>query len=391
MWKDVLDIRKGESKGAEPMDVEWNEEQFMERYDIFREIMYLLYGPVIDTHMGIEFNAKYPDFTFANNRKVNSMKDWCDFIHQYVPSEKLPLVEVRAMNQFVVYGLWGKSNFWAEKGEHQILQMLELQYDGNRKSNGLVQKRAQRGGFVKAHGVRKLDMERHKVKEAWKRCFFEWPFNRDTFQPPKADDTEEKKEAKAKKAQLRKYIVHAKRETHLYEGSYLLCEGHPDRKRIDGETTKPTKPTKTKEQEEAEKKEAMILQLTNALRNTDGLDLSTILGALQPGNQGGSQGGIQSGNQGVAELLGLLNSVAGKKRSAIPHEVDVVGRPPAKKARMDFSSPGHSTGVVSDLSTAGNTTVMSDVGTAEDEEENALQNPESYELEVSFGSQFDVP
>lgn len=339
----ALDLREGSEHGQLAFD--WTVEQFLRKYDKIRDILYMVSLPVINTMIATEFNRKYPDFTFSNNRKVCKMDDWCDFLHWYTPTDELPKNEVRAMTQFLIYGMWGSSNFWAEKGEDQILRLLGFVYDSNRMCNGTIQKRKQRGGFVKNHLVKKLDMERTKVREAVKRCFKEWPFLRDAF---KQKDTElqgaGKNSGKAKpdKSHLRKYIVHAKRETHGYDGFYLLCEDHPERKQIDG------MPTKTKEQEEKEMKEAYINQVTDFLRKQE---FATV---------------ISDATTNTDALAKLLQNLSGQnlsgKRCPVPNEVNVVTNqaPPAKRMRLQnggFSSPAPSdrstsTSVVSTTTTS---------------------------------------
>jgi hypothetical protein len=189
--------------------------------------------------------------------------------------------------------------------------------------NGTIQKRKQRGGFVKNHLVKKLDMERTKVREAVKRCFKEWPFLRDAF---KQKDTElqgaGKNSGKAKpdKSHLRKYIVHAKRETHGYDGFYLLCEDHPERKQIDG------MPTKTKEQEEKEMKEAYINQVTDFLRKQE---FATV---------------ISDATTNTDALAKLLQNLSGQnlsgKRCPVPNEVNVGKAPPGVELESKPYIPG---------------------------------------------------
>lgn len=277
------------------------------------------------------------------------MDDFGDFIHWFVPSDELTLRQVRAMTHFCLYGMWGKSNFWAEKGENQILLMLGFEYDGNRMSDKSVQKRKQRGGFVKNHAVKKVDMERTKVKEAWKRCFLEWPFKRDAYKPKKKgiSDTEggeedTGKKSKPDKSHLRKYIVHATRDTHDYEGCYLLCEGHPERQRIDG------LPIKTKEQEETDKKEEFIQNFTNHLRGCK-RDISSMLSDLH-GKSGNDN------REGQTDLLALLNGFSGSggTKCHIPKDIHINTGAAPKKAKFDDSvdsstTTGESGGSMSDL------------------------------------------
>ena len=194
------------------------------------------------------------------------MDDFCDFIHQYRETKELPLKKVRAMVHFVIYGMWGKSNNWALKGELEVLEMLGFAYDGNRMCNGSVQKRKQRGGFCKTLIVKKLDMERSKVNDAWERCFGEKFFSRDVFKVPMP--TESVADAGTKKlpekSHLRKYIVYCKSDTDGFDGSYILAEGNKRRREIDG-----LEEVMSKEHKEAQTKEHLIAQFTDEIRKRD--------------------------------------------------------------------------------------------------------------------------
>jgi hypothetical protein len=158
IWESALLVLDGDDNDTAPSSG-MTKPKFMEIYDSFRELCYSMALPVINTHFATEFNSRYPEFMFGGTRKVHNMDDFCDLIHMFAPSKEVTLQQVRAMVHFCLYGMWGKSNFWAEKGELHILHMLGLEYDGNRMSDKSVQKRKQRGGFVKSHAVKKLDME----------------------------------------------------------------------------------------------------------------------------------------------------------------------------------------------------------------------------------------
>ena len=222
LWKQTIDVRNSDTWGTEPKERPWNMEEFLQVLDCMRELIYAMAVPIINTHLAIQFNKRFPNFTFGNGRSVNTMNDYSDFIHEYNPQVKdaLKIEDVRAMTHFVLYAIWGKSNHWAEKGERQILELLGFEYDGNRMCDGGVKKRKQRGGFGKLLLVKKIDMERVKVNESWSRCQFEKFFTRDCFKTPVKPST------KADKSHLRKYIISCKNATHKFDGTYLLLEGH---------------------------------------------------------------------------------------------------------------------------------------------------------------------
>ena len=355
--------------GTNHPPAEWTMDKFMEVYDNIREVLYLIAVPVINTHFATEFAKRYHGFVFGNNRKVLTMDDWCDFIHMYQPSPELPLANVRAMNHYVLYGMWGSgSNFWAEKGKEQILRLLGFKYDNNRMSNGTVQKRRQRGGWAKNYCVKKLDMERKKVKTSWERVFWEKMFMRNAYKPRNPQST--KANAKPDKSHLRKYIVTATRETHGYDGQYLLCEDHPDRLLLDG------MPAKTEEQEELERREDIIRKFSEALRS-DKRDIPSIVSDLQSKTESEITGAA------ACDLLAVCNAiVAGAAKCAVPKEVAVVGAPPAKRAKHQHSSP--STGSTSTNSTETTTADVSTLGSDLSAEQVAKDAERFRGLEVSF-------
>lgn len=278
MWKDVLDFRVGEEHGKEPTNKEWTDKTFCEVLDNMRELCYHMAVPVIDTHFATEFNREYPGFTFGSGRTMNTMEDYCDFIHSYKPGDSsgLSLKQVRARTHFVLYELWGPGNHWAEKGEQEILQILGYEYQGNRMCDGGVMKRKQRGGFLKAFLVKKLDMIRTKVNDAWERCFYERFFTRDNFKKPKGGSK------KPDKSHLRKYLVFCKREPDGFDGGYMVCEGHAKRKEIDGMTN-----AEKKVLEEEEKRKALASKLSDAI--LAGEDVTQLLQEYHRGNSGGKR------------------------------------------------------------------------------------------------------
>ena len=339
IWESALLVLDGDDNDTAPSSG-MTKPKFMEIYDSFRELCYAMALPVINTHFATEFNSRYPEFMFGGTRKVHNMDDFCDLIHMFAPSKEVTLQQVRAMVHFCLYGMWGKSNFWAEKGELHILHMLGLEYDGNRMSDKSVQKRKQRGGFVKSHAVKKLDMERTKVKEAWKRCFMEKIFKRDAYKPKnkKDSDTDHGNEDTSRKrkpdqSHLRKYVVFATRESHGFDGCYLLCDEHPERKRMDG------LPTKTKEEEQTEKKEEFIQNISNHLLGSK-RDISSILSDLH-----GKVSADDNGEE-LPGLVALLNAFKGSggTKCAIPQDIAINTGAAPKKAKFDDVDSSTATG-----------------------------------------------
>lgn len=274
LWSQVIDTRtESEGHGKEPDDRTWNEEEFGRAWDGLRELIYSMGRSVINTHLAVQFNEKYKNFTFSRGRTINSMDDFCDFLHQYQPTIELPLSKARAMTHFVLYGIWGKSNHWALNGEGEMMDMLGFEYNGNIMCNNEFQKRKQRGGFFKTLLVKKMDMERNKVSKAWERCQDEKLFSRDIYKPPPPpsmnsgltdEATAVSKKQRPDKSHLRKYLVFCKYDTDGFDGSYLLTENNKRRQEIDGMVN-----MKTKAEEEAEKKEKMIQALAENLRKRD--------------------------------------------------------------------------------------------------------------------------
>lgn len=315
-WTAVIDTRtEAEGHGQEPTDRTWNEEEFGRALDSMRELIYAMGRAAINTHLAIQFNEKYPNFTFSHGRKINTVEDFCDFIHYYQETTEFPLAKARAMTHFVLYGMWGKSNHWAIKAEVEMMDILEIEYDGNRMSNNTFQKRKQRGGFVKTLLVKKLDMERNKVAKSWERCRDEKLISRDVYKPlppPKEnDDSGIQKRQKPDKSHLRKYIVFCKSDTDGFDGSYLLTENNKRRKEIDGLVQ-----LKTKEEEEAEKKEKMIQAITDTLRKRD---FASVVSELQ-------------GSGSASSILQLLQG------SKVPDDIDVCREPSSKRQKVSTGS-----------------------------------------------------
>lgn len=345
-WDDIIGV-EGAAAAPPPAAGDIGQDQqmllktqkFREVLDTFREIITAMAGPIINTHFAVAFNKKYPDFTFRGGRTVRKIEDIVDWIHAYDPNEpgEMSLEDARAMVHFSIYPIFGKSNHWAEKGEREILDLLGLEYDGNRMSDKIVRKRTTRNGFAKHHCVKKADQLRTKIVDAWARCFNERFFARDNYKPKKDDGKEtdsdgneggndgaskasKKGQRKPDKSDLRKYIVICRHHTHMFDGSYLLLEGHPRRKEIDGEVA-----TKTKEQEEREQKELIINRFAANLRNRD-------LGSL-----------FDSEATGNEQLLALLRSTglmcSGSKRAELDHPTAHRAAPPAKKLRESEKPP----------------------------------------------------
>ena len=332
-WKSVIDIREGDDKGTDPTDG-WDIDNFREILDHFRELIYAMASPVINTSLAREFNQKYPGFTFGNNRKVLTISDYVDFIHEYNPNEPgaMPMREARIMTHRVLYGFWGSGNMWAENGETKILNLLGFEYDGNRMCDGTVMKRKQRGGFIKTFEVKKLDMERTKVCDAWDRVFGEKFFHRDNFKEPKLNATG--KQARKDKSHLRKYIVWCKPGTHGFEGGYLLTENNPERQKIDAMTEKET--AKTPELSTAKKNPIGAPRELASTASTQTVDVAAVLSALTK---------EKNKKVSVEELLGLI---AGGNKRPLERDSAVVGPPPGKKPKSIVSVSSEES-VVSDI------------------------------------------
>ena len=259
IWK-VLDFRKGDLWGSDPGQG-WDSSTFGVVLDSMRELTYAMSIPIINTHFAKEFNRKFPKFKLLGGRRVNRLSDIVEYVHAYNPSDTSALrpLELRSMIFFCLYTLWGKNNYWAYEGELEILKLLQFRYNGNRMCDGTVKKRNHLGGFIKAILVKKLDMERGKLNDAWSRSMSEKFFTRDVYMPKQKD--REGAGKKADKSHLRKYCVYCEPHTHGFKGGYLLLESHPDRRKIDG-----LDPCKTPEMTDAEKKEKAIAQIAERLR-----------------------------------------------------------------------------------------------------------------------------
>lgn len=353
LWREVLDVREGGEYGKEP-DRVLTAEVMVVILDTMKELTYQLAKPFIDTHFGEQFNKRYPNVTYGGtNHKIHTINDFCEWIYQFdpdLPGSTLTKEQGRAMAHHVCYGMWGKGNHWAEKGELQILRLLGFEWNGNKMCDKIVRKRKQKGGFAKAYLVKRMDMERAKVRSAWERTFLELLGNRDVFKAPKIDpETGESMSKKEDRSHLRKYLVFCKFETDGFNGSYLLSEGNPKRKEIDALENPAVAAQTKKREEEAKEKEQLIQFICTKIRN--GTSIAAVIddiskSASSAGSTAGSTGNAgNAGNSGIGMLAALLQQ--SRKRCPVPEAIAVAAVPPAKKQRASQSG-GESTVSASD-------------------------------------------
>ena len=335
IWKEVLDFRTADEWGTDPHP-SWDSSQLGGVLDSFRDLVYAMSLPIINTNFASEFAAKFPNFRFSGGRRVHSIADFVEFVHNYNPADPkaMDIKIFRAMVHFCLYAMWGKSNRWAVTGENQILKLLQFRYDGNRMCDGTVKKRNHRGGFIKTILVKKLDMERGKLNDAWERVTLERFFYRDVFKPKqKTEDQSEGTAKKADKSHLRKYLVFCDAVKDGFKGGYILLEGHPQRKIIDGKSNV----CKTPEITEAEKKERVIAQLASKLRKRS---LSEIRDIMSGGD------GDEDEDDDVDPLISVMRRLdygdvnTGGAKVEIPSTKPIQGPPPNKRRRT--SSDGSS-------------------------------------------------
>lgn len=309
----ALDYRSALEKQNRALPTpDWNEEKFGKHLDDFKELIYQLAVPFINSHFATEFNKEFPHVK-VNGRTIRSINDLVEFIHSYDPSCKKsgnpPLKQVRKMVYFAMYGNWGKSHYWAEAGELKTLAMLGMTYNGNKMASGKVQIRKQRGGGIKAHFVKKLDMERNKINDAWARVRLERFFKRDVYKPPAPKQTDQdlqrSKNPRADKSHLRKYLVFCKiAQGDAFDGAYLLLEGHPERAKIDQKDSGvvSTASASGASQSENSSEASLLSEVAAGLQGQDAQDVTTILRALQQAGTGG------------AAMQALTSLMRGRKR-----------------------------------------------------------------------------
>ena len=336
IWK-VLDFRQGELWGSDPGQG-WDSSTFGGVLDAMRELNYAMAIPIINTHFAKEFNRKFPNFKLLGGRRVNRLSDVVEFVHAYNPSDTsgLPVGKLRSMIFFCLYTLWGKSNYWAYEGELEILKLLQFRYDGNRMCDGSVKRRNHLGGFIKAILVKKLDMERGKLNEAWCRTMSEKFFTRDVYMPKQKESEGEVTGKKADKSHLRKYCVYCEPHTHGFKGGYLLLESHPDRRKIDG-----LDPCKTPQMTDEEKKEKAIAQIAERLRKRPLSEINNL--------SFGSGDDVETSPLSRKRLN--FGAVSGTARCAIQPGDAIRGPPPPAASR-------HKTTATNILAAAGNDSRM---------------------------------
>lgn len=236
-WK-ALDRRPEAMQAGEPKPKDWDSNKLGPCFDCLKEVVYGVAWAVVNTHVAKETWKKKKNFTFGNGRRILKMSDVEEAIYDYDPEAEgaMPLDEFRAFVHNCCYGIFGKRNTWAEKGEHDILYMLGFEYDGNKMCDGTMRKRQQRGGFVKAILVKKLDSMRKPILVAWERQFREKLMNRDNYKPKPVTEEEDVEPAKKKRkkpdlSHLREHLVSCTSQRDGFDGHYLMLEGHPKRRR----------------------------------------------------------------------------------------------------------------------------------------------------------------
>lgn len=360
----ALDYRPAHVKEKEVLPTpNWDQNQFGKHLDDFKELIYQLAVPFINSHFATEFNKEFSHVK-VNGRTIRSINDLVEFIHTYDPTCKKsgnpPLKQVRKMVYFAMYGNWGKSHYWAEAGELKTLAMLGMTYNGNKMASGKVQIRKQRGGGIKAHFVKKLDMERNKINDAWARVRLERFFKRDVYKPPTPKETEQdqqrSKNPRADKSHLRKYLVFCKiAQGDAFDGAYLLLEGHPERAKIDRKESGTVSMASTSEESQSENSSeaSLISEVAAGLQGKEAEDFSTILKALQE----------TKGQGGALQALSAL--LKGRKRERLEEQTATQAGPPPASKKPRVAAPG--TPAPSVVTMKSNTSTVSDV-TAEDPE-----------------------
>ena len=86
IWKEVLDFRAADEWGTDPHP-SWDSSQLGEVLDSFRDLVYAMAPPIINTNFASEFAAKFPKFRFSGGRRVHSMSDFVEYVHNYNPAD----------------------------------------------------------------------------------------------------------------------------------------------------------------------------------------------------------------------------------------------------------------------------------------------------------------
>jgi hypothetical protein len=253
-----------------PVDSEWGSEKFSEKLEALRSLIYAIAEPILNSHFNREFNRKYPSLTFDGKRKIQSLADFIEYLESFVLTPEVDLHKLRGIVSFVLYGMWGKSNLWAVRGESVVMDFLGFSYKGNQLCNGTSKTRNHRGACVKGALVKKKGISLTRINDCYERCFLERFYARDVFTkelgklkemklisnetkevpadafdtfmsaPPKDIDPSkwtEQERSKYKlmfqKASKAKYLVKAKPGTHGFDGHLMYTETHPARFVID--------------------------------------------------------------------------------------------------------------------------------------------------------------
>jgi hypothetical protein len=263
----VFDRRQNRSDDSQ-LPVNWSSEMLPSMLDDLRELIYLVVLPVINTTLADKPNVRA--LRFRNGRCVLSMKDFEEFVLEYDPNATgaVPLADMRKLVHYVIFDMWVKHH-WALKGEQQILNLLGFRYDDNRMSDGKARNRTTRGGFIKVLMVKKLEMEREKIKNAWANVTFERFYKRDVFKVSGEDSDKEDegstvtgKRKKPDRSHLRKYLRHFTQPTDGFNRTILLLPGHPIREKMDNADLE----SEDSKMSEAELQQVMIKNFTETLQ-----------------------------------------------------------------------------------------------------------------------------
>ena len=278
-WTGIDARPKEDGYGSTPMDVDWGIDTFQGYLFGLKKVVDFLAGVSIDEYFSQQFEIKYPDFRFADGRKIRSMQDFILYLNTYCGelSTEESRKKVREMTYFVVYGMFPSAV--AKVMEDAIMNFLGLDY-APELSDGSKKARIHTGGFVKDMIVRKKTAMGNGVRATYGKVFLEELFVRDNFTPCKDkiieakllpagtqfvtypqdwdallqneemssvtsawDDAEKKKwRIQFQKAAKSRYLVKATYREHAFNGLILLTEGNPQRLMIDNPTKSLVKP-----------------------------------------------------------------------------------------------------------------------------------------------------
>ena len=184
----LLDFRTDEQGRGNLPDATWSKEDYAGKIEGCRKLICALGNPYQEHHFKTEWAKKYGHLNLgpgADNRKVESTKDFLDLLenfdlHGEDPTKRLRLA--REMTYFAIYKVWGKSHPWAVKAEKEIMDALGLSYNGLL-ATGTSPARKQRGNCVKSVLVRQLSAFTEAARDKFEEYFFERFFARDVFSP----------------------------------------------------------------------------------------------------------------------------------------------------------------------------------------------------------------